>query len=345
MTTKVVILNWNGEDFLRRFLPSVASNIPNGVGIVVADNGSTDGSERVVGEFGSANPEAIIEWLPLGENFGFAEGYNRALARVEADVFVLLNSDVEPLEGWLAPLLAHLETHPEVAAVQPKILSYAEPDHFEYAGASGGYIDRYGYPFCRGRIMQTVESDCGQYDDVREVFWTSGACMAIRSEAYRMAGGLDGDFFAHMEEIDLCWRLQLMGWKLAVVPSGVVRHVGGGTLPNNSPRKIYLNFRNSLCMLHKCLAESNLWRLRVRLFMDRLSVLVYRLGGNKEFAEQVSRAHKDYKTMRPQLDAKREIVWREAVVREPATVWRGWIVGRYMLCGKKRFRGIKVGTK
>ncbi|MBR3683225.1 MAG: glycosyltransferase family 2 protein [Tidjanibacter sp.] len=337
MTTKVVILNWNGERFLNEFLPSVVATLPADVGVVVADNGSTDGSAGVVEQFNAtASNLSTVEWLPLGENFGFAEGYNRALRRVEADNYVLLNSDVQPLEGWLQPLLDYLEQHPEVAAVQPKILAYDRPDHFEYAGAAGGFVDRYGYPFCRGRIMQTVERDVGQYDDTREVFWTSGACMLIRAEAYHRAGGLDGDFFAHMEEIDLCWRLQLMGWKVAVVPSGRVLHVGGGTLPNNSPRKIYLNFRNSLCMLHKCLPESGLWRLRVRKWMDWASWLVYRLSGRREFAEQVARAHKDYRTMRPVLDTKREALWREAVVKEPRTIWHGWIVARYAL-GRKKF--------
>ncbi|MBQ2796727.1 MAG: glycosyltransferase family 2 protein [Tidjanibacter sp.] len=338
MTTKVVILNWNGERFLSEFLHSVVATLPAGVGVVVADNGSTDGSAGVVEQFNAtASNLSTVEWLPLGENFGFAEGYNRALRRVEADNYVLLNSDVQPLEGWLQPLLDYLEQHPEVAAVQPKILAYDRPDHFEYAGAAGGFVDRYGYPFCRGRIMQTVERDAGQYDDTREVFWASGACMLIRAEAYHKAGGLDGDFFAHMEEIDLCWRLQLMGWKVAVVPSGRVLHVGGGTLPNNSPRKIYLNFRNSLCMLHKCLPESGLWRLRVRKWMDWASWLVYRLSGRREFAEQVTRAHKDYRTMRPTLDTKREALWREAVVKEPQTIWHGWIVARYALGRKKYF--------
>ncbi len=339
MTTKVVILNWNGEKFLSKFLPSVVATIPTEVGVVVADNGSTDGSAKVVEEVNSAIPteKKSVEWLPLGENFGFAEGYNRALARVEADVFVLLNSDVKPRNGWLTPLLDYLDEHPDVAAVQPKILSYDHPDHFEYAGAAGGFVDRYGYPFCRGRIMQTTEKDCGQYDDTREVFWTSGACMVIRAEAYRSVGGLDGDFFAHMEEIDLCWRLQLRGWKVAVVPEGEVLHVGGGTLPNNSPRKIYLNFRNSLCMLHKCLPESELWRLRVRKWMDWASWLVYRLSGRRELAEQVARAHKDYRTMRPMLDIKRTELWRESVVREPHTIWHGWIVARYALGRKKYF--------
>ena len=338
MKAKVVILNWNGEEYLRRFLPLVVASVPEGVGVVVADNGSTDDSFGVVQQ---EELQSRVEWLPLGENFGFAEGYNRALAKVEADVWVLLNSDVEPAEGWLQPMLDYLQTHPDVAAVQPKIRAYHSRDHFEYAGAAGGYIDMFGYPFCRGRIMQTVEQDKGQYDTACELFWASGACMAVRADAYRAAGGFDGDFFAHMEEIDLCWRLQLMGWKVAVVPESVVYHVGGGTLPNNSPRKIYLNFRNSLCMLHKCLPESELWRLRVRVCMDRLSQAVYWFTGKREFAQQVGRAHRDYRTMRTALNAKRHAIHSEAEVREPSTVWHGWIVGRYVL-GRKRFGKMRV---
>lgn len=341
MTTKVVILNWNGEDFLRRFLPRVVASLPTeGVGVVVADNGSTDGSAEVVCEGGFSG----VEWLPLGENWGYAEGYNKALAQIEADLFVLLNSDVEPADGWLEPLVDFLAHNPEVAAVQPKILSYLQPDKFEYAGAAGGYIDRFGYPFCRGRIMGRVESDRGQYDDVQPLFWASGACMVIRAEAFRAAGGFDGDFFAHMEEIDLCWRLQLMGYKIGVVPASVVYHVGGGTLPNNSPRKIYLNFRNSLCMLHKCLAESELWRLRVRRVMDNLSCLVYLITGKREFARQVRRAHADYRAKRRGLDMKRAAVQESAVVREPNTIYRGWIVGRYAL-GAKNFSRRLIRTE
>ena len=334
LKTQVVILNWNGQKWLSSFLPRVVQTVSAEWGsVVVADNGSTDASEEVVRGVEGA------EWLPLGENYGFAEGYNRALAQLDGDVFVLLNSDVEPAEGWLEPLVERLQSDPALGAVQPKIRSYAAPEMFEYAGAAGGFLDAYGYPFCRGRIMSTVEKDGGQYDRACEIFWASGACMAIRSEAWRKMEGLDGDFFAHMEEIDLCWRMQLAGYKVEVVPQSVVYHVGGGTLPNNSPRKIYLNFRNSLSMLHKCLPEDERWRLGVRRTMDLLSWGVYVLSGKWRFAKAVVRAHRDYCAQRPALDKKRERVQSMATNRRPATIYPRWIVWRYFM-GKKRFEDL-----
>lgn len=331
LQTQVVILNWNGQKWLSRFLPRVVQTVPAEWGsVIVADNGSTDSSEEVVRGVEGA------EWLPLGDNYGFAEGYNRALAQLDGEVFVLLNSDVEPAEGWLEPLVERLQNNPTLGAVQPKVRSYAEPEMFEYAGAAGGFVDAYGYPFCRGRIMGSVERDCGQYDEPMKIFWATGACMAIRSEAWRKAGGLDGDFFAHMEEIDLCWRLHLTGYEVEVVPQSVVYHVGGGTLPNNSPRKIYLNFRNSLSMLHKCLPDDERWRLGVRRAMDMLSWAVYVLSGKWSFAKAVVRAHRDYRAQRDVLDKKRERVQSVATIRKPATIYPRWIVWRYFV-GKKRF--------
>lgn len=330
LNTQVVILNWNGAEWLIRFLPRVVATVPSWARVVVADNGSTDSSEEVV-----AQCEGVV-WLPLGENYGFAEGYNRALAQLEGEVFVLLNSDVEPTEGWLEPLVERLAEEPRVAAVQPKIRSWAERSKFEYAGAAGGFVDYYGYPFCRGRVMGTTENDEGQYDTPAEIFWASGACMAVRADAWRKVGGLDGDFFAHMEEIDLCWRLQLRGYRVEAVPQSVVYHVGGGTLPNDSPRKIYLNFRNSLCMLRKCLPDSELWRLRVRRAMDALSWGVYVVTGRWSFAREVVRAHRDYRKMRPQLDEKREAVQTYATISTSATIYPRWIVWRYAM-GKRRF--------
>lgn len=326
LNTKVVILNWNGEEWLRKFLPRVVATLPEWAQLVVADNGSKDSSREVVAHFEG------VEWLPLGKNYGFAEGYNRALGDMEGEVFVLLNSDVEPAEGWLTPLVEMLENNPQVAAVQPKIRSYSEPERFEYAGAAGGFIDSFGYPFCRGRIMGTTEHDRGQYDTPERLFWASGACVAVRAEAWRKAGGLDGDFFAHMEEIDLCWRLQLLGYEIVAEPRSVVYHVGGGTLPNNSPRKIYFNFRNSLYMLHKCLPEGERWRLGVRMWMDRLSWAVYILSGKWSFAREVLRAHRDYRKARPALEIKRSALPH---IR-PATIHKGWIVWKY-LWGKRRF--------
>ena len=335
LKTKVVILNWNGEQWLSRFLPRVVDTLPEWASVVVADNGSTDSSAEVVSRHEG------VEWLPLGENYGFAEGYNRALNGMEGDIFVLLNSDVEPAEGWLTPLVERLEANPQLAAVQPKILSHSEPTKFEYAGAAGGYIDHYGYPFCRGRIMGTTENDRGQYDTPKEIFWASGACMAIKAEVWHKSEGLDGDFFAHMEEIDLCWRLQLLGYKIEVEPRSVVYHVGGGTLPNNSPRKIYLNFRNSLYMLHKCLPEGDMWRLRLRLWLDRLSWAVYVATGKWSFARAVCRAHCDYRKARPMLDTKRNALPHSANERLPQTVFDGWIVWR-RLCGKQRFSQLGI---
>ena len=338
LKTQVVILNWNGEKWLSRFLARVVATTPSEWGsVVVADNGSTDSSEAIVREIGG------VEWLPLGENYGFAEGYNRALAMLDGEVFVLLNSDVEPADGWLEPLVRRLEECPEVGALQPKIRSYGEPEYFEYAGAAGGFIDCYGYPFCRGRIMSTVEKDEGQYDEPMRIFWASGACMAIRSEVWRRSGGLDGSFFAHMEEIDLCWRLQLMGYGVEVVPQSVVYHVGGGTLPNNSPRKIYFNFRNSLSMLHKCLPEDERWRLGVRRAMDTLSWCVYVLTGKWGFAGAVARAHRDYRSQRAELEGKRQKVQelvsdgKRASDGKVATIYPRWMVWRYYVLRKRRF--------
>ena len=330
VATKVVILNWNGAEWLTRFLPRVVASVPSWATVVVADNGSTDTSEEVVSGFEG------VEWLPLGENYGFAEGYNRALKGMDGEVFVLLNSDVEPTDGWLEPLVERLVDEPTVGAVQPKIRAYNSPEMFEYAGAAGGFIDRYGYPFCRGRIMGNVERDENQYDTPCKIFWASGACMAIRADVWRKMGGLDGDFFAHMEEIDLCWRMQLAGYDVEVVPTSVVYHVGGGTLPNNSPRKIYLNFRNSLAMLHKCLPESELWRLRVRRAMDWLSWGVYVVMGQWSFARAVMEAHRDYRKSRPQLDSKRRRVQSGAVKKELATIYPRWIVWRNFV-GKRCF--------
>ena len=290
---KVVILNWNGRSHLERFLPVLVARTP-GADIVVADNGSTDDSADFIR---ARFPQ--VELLLLDRNYGFAEGYNRALARIEADYCVLLNSDVEVTEGWLAPLVELLERDSAAAAVAPKIRSYANPGKFEYAGAAGGFIDFLGYPFCRGRILDTIESDRGQYDAPREVFWASGACMLVRSEVFRRLGGFDGDFFAHMEEIDFCWRAQLAGYRIRVEPRSTVFHVGGGTLPNNSPQKIYLNFRNNLCMLFKNLSPGTFWPvLFSRMVLDGMAALVFLVQGHPDFFKKVFRAHIDFHRQR-----------------------------------------------
>ena len=260
----VVILNWNGCDMLRSFLPSVVRfSEVDGAVVYVADNGSTDASVAMLRrEFPS------VHLILLEENHGFADGYNLALKQVEAEYVVLLNSDVEVTEHWLVPLAEYMDAYPETAACQPKIRSWRNKGQFEYAGAAGGFIDRYGYPFCRGRIMGVVEEDKGQYDTVIPIFWATGAALFIRLADYREAGGLDGRFFAHMEEIDLCWRLRARGRQLACIPQSVVFHVGGATLKKENPRKTFLNFRNNLVMLYKNLPQEDLasvMRVRARL--------------------------------------------------------------------------------
>ena len=249
----VVILNWNGCDMLHSFLPSVVRfSEADGAVVYVADNGSTDASvDMLCREF------LTVRLILLEENQGFADGYNMALQEVDAEYVVLLNSDVEVTEHWLQPLVDYMDAHPEAAACQPKIRSWRQKEMFEYAGAAGGFLDRYGYPFCRGRIMGVVEEDRGQYDTIIPVFWATGAALFIRLKDYREAGGLDGRFFAHMEEIDLCWRLRARGRQIACVPQSVVYHVGGATLKKENPRKTFLNFRNNLVMLYKNLPSKD----------------------------------------------------------------------------------------
>lgn len=326
---EIVILNWNGAAHLRRFLPSVLA-AADGAGVVVADNGSTDESLALLA---AAFPQVRV--VRLDRNYGFAEGYNRALEQVEADVFVLLNSDVETPEGWLAPLLECLERNPDVAAVAPKLRSVDEPDRFEYAGAAGGYIDFWGYPFCRGRILRSIERDTGQYDDEREVFWVSGAAFCCRAEAFRAAGGFDADFFAHMEEIDLCWRLQLAGHRIRIVPASTVYHLGGGTLAPDSPRKVFFNHRNNLAMLYKC--ASPLQRLAVavvRPVLDLAAACSYLLQGRAANFRAVFRAYRDFLRWHGALVRKRRAIRGAGKARASAPIYRGSIVLRYLFGGR-----------
>lgn len=269
MKTAIVILNWNGQAMLEQYLPTVLSYSQDDAEIIVADNASTDHSTEWLQEH---HPE--VRLIRLDRNYGFAEGYNKALREVDAEYYVLLNSDVRVTHHWLTPLVEFMDYHPDCAAVQPKLHSVAHQDSFEYAGAAGGYIDRYGYPFCRGRVFDTVEEDNGQYDYVEEVHWTTGACMMVRAADYWLVGGLDGRFFAHQEEIDLCWRLRLRGRRLYCITDSVVYHVGGGTLPKGNPQKTFLNFRNNLTMLYKNLPDRDLHHvLRVRFWLDWLAAL------------------------------------------------------------------------
>ena len=306
----VVILNWNGVGMLQKFLPGVIKySQGEGVEVCVADNGSTD--ESVVW-LQTYCPD--VRLIVLDKNYGFADGYNMALQQVEAEYVVLLNSDVEVTPHWLDPLMEYMDAHPEVAACQPKIRSERNKALFEYAGASGGYLDKYGYPFCRGRIFDVVEEDKGQYDTIQSIFWATGAALFIRLKDYREAGGLDGRFFAHMEEIDLCWRLRSRGRGIVCIPQSTVYHVGAATLKKENPRKTFLNFRNNLLMLYKNLPEKELKRVMfIREVLDGVAALVFLLKGEKEAARAVLQARKEFKRIRPDFETSRAENMEKAV--------------------------------
>lgn len=329
----VVILNWNGADMMRLYLPFVLRHSQDLADVIVADNGSTDASCAVVrDEF----PEVRLITLP--ENYGFAEGYNRALKGLDYEFYLLLNSDIEPDAGWLAPLLTYMDSHSEVAACQPKLLSMSERGRFEYAGAAGGFMDRYGYPFCRGRIFDTVENDEGQYDTPAYVLWATGAALLIRRTDWEAAGGLDGRFFAHQEEIDLCWRLGCRGRRVACVPQSRAWHVGGASLAQGNPRKTFLNFRNNLMMLYKNLPDGELRRvMRIRFWLDLLARIQFAVKGDWANARAVARARREFKAMRPALRADRERNLRAATTDRAPGHTTYAILAAYHLKGKKRF--------
>lgn len=291
----VIILNWNGEKLLREYLPSVIETTDTSIAdIIVADNGSTDSSvELLRKEF----PQ--VKLLEFKENYGFAEGYNRAIKETNYPYTVLLNSDVATTQGWINALYDYMEANPNVGACQPKIRAYTNKSYFEYAGAAGGFIDSNGYPYCRGRIFDTVEEDNGQYDEVIPVFWATGAALMVRSELYLGVGGLDKDFFAHMEEIDLCWRILLTGSEIMAVPQSVVYHLGGGSLPASNPRKTYLNFRNNLLMLHKNLPDATRGKkLFVRRLLDTVAWAKFMATFDFKNANAILKAHNDFRSMR-----------------------------------------------
>lgn len=327
----VIILNWNGEKLLREFLGSVVENTnPVIADVVVADNGSTDGSLAYV-----ATTFPQVKIIRFAENYGYAEGYNRAIAQcADYRYCVLLNSDVQALPGWIEPLYDYLEKHQQVAACQPKLMSYTHPEMFEYAGASGGFIDCHGYPFCRGRVFDTVESDHGQYDDVTSIFWATGAALFIRSEVYLRAGGLDKDFFAHMEEIDLCWRIHRMGYDIKVIPQSSVRHLGGGSLPASNPRKTYLNFRNNLFLLYKNVPlRDNRRLLFIRRLYDTLALLMFLIKFDYQNVMAVFRAHRDFSKQCHRYSVP--VDGENLLGRFPHS-WRN-IVVEYYLKGRKVF--------
>ncbi|MGD9931583.1 MAG: glycosyltransferase family 2 protein [Mangrovibacterium sp.] len=328
LKTAIVILNWNGEKLLPRFLPSVIENSQQeGVGIIVADNGSTDQSVSLLQE---QFPQ--VQLLQLDHNYGFARGYNEALKQVEAEYYILLNSDVEVTPGWIDPLIQLMEDDPEVAAVQPKILSWHNKDKFEYAGAAGGFIDKLGFPFCRGRILNINEKDTGQYDQITSIFWATGACMAIRADLFRKAGGFDADFWAHMEEIDLCWRLKNMGYTIFFTPFSRVYHLGGGSLPYDNPHKLFLNFRNSLWLMYKNLPRRKFYKvLAGRMLLDGAAAFKLLSEGNPNGFASVLRAHVAFYRSLPVLLKKRQELkhlssqkWHDEILCK-SVIWKFYI--------------------
>ncbi len=330
----IVILNWNGTQMLERYLPSVLKHSQDQSAVYVADNASTDNSlELLERKF----PECKI--IVLEKNWGFADGYNKALEQIDAEYYLLLNSDIEVTQGWLTPMLSFMNSHPEVAACQPKLLSITNRDTFEYAGASGGFIDKYGYPFCRGRIFNTTEKDNGQYDTPIEIFWATGAALLIRSADYKNVGGFDGRYFAHNEEIDLCWRLRLMGRKIYCIPDSRVYHVGGGTLPKSNPRKTFLNFRNNLTMLYKCLPEKDLSSvMRVRCFLDYLAAFqMLLLQHNWGEFRAVIQARKAFKAWKHEFETDRKRILESNTTDNIPAKMPYSILWKYYVMRKKHF--------
>jgi len=324
----IVILNWNGEKLLPVFLPSVIEHSQReGTEIIVADNGSSDQSTALLEK---QFPEVTLLRLP--ENYGFARGYNEALKQIDAKYYILLNSDVEVTEGWLNPLISILENDDLVAAVQPKILSWHNKHEFEYGGAAGGFIDKLGFPFCRGRMLNVVEKDEGQYNDEINIFWASGACMAIRASLYHKTGGFDADFWAHMEEIDLCWRLKNFGYQIRYTPYSHVYHLGGGSLPYDNPQKLFLNFRNSLYMLCKnCPSNRLLKVLFVRMILDGIAAFKLLVEGNVKGISSVFKAHWALYRNRRKLKAKRQMLktkaspkWHDEILHR-SMIWKFYI--------------------
>jgi len=325
----IAILNFNGENYLRKFLPSVISK-STGHEVIVIDNASSDYSRELLKtEF------PTVRTIHLDQNLGFSGGYNEGIKQIDAEFVVLLNSDIEVTSNWLAPIIAYMEHEPTIAACQPKVLDYNKKSHFEYAGASGGFIDFLGYPFCRGRLFQSLEEDKGQYNDSRDVFWATGACLIVRKEAYQQVGGLEEDFFAHMEEIDLCWRFWNNGYRVSVCPEGVVYHVGGGTLAKAHPRKTYLNFRNGLSLLLK--NESNyhlLWKIPLRFILDWIAALQFSIESGPAHGLAILKSHLHFLIGARRMYSKRKKITPS---RHIPTKYKGSIIWEYYINKKTRY--------
>ncbi len=335
--TSVIILNWNGKQLLEQFLPTVLKHsLGNGCTVFVVDNCSTDNSVAFLHKNYPDLPLIILD-----KNYGFAEGYNKAIQQVDSEYVVLLNSDVETTENWLDPLIHYMDAHPEVAATQPRIHAYNNKKQFEYAGAAGGFIDRYGYPFCRGRILDVVEEDRGQYDAVIPIFWATGACLCIRRKDYTDAGGLDARFFAHMEEIDLCWRLQARGRVVMCVPGSMVYHVGGASLSKDNPKKMYLNFRNNLLMIYKNVSKTDyIPTFFVRCLFDFLAWMHLLLKGEFKSAHAVVDAYRDFLKIRHSYKSVRRENLGKTIVQKIATQYRKSILLQFYLYRRKTYQEV-----
>ena len=333
----IVILNWNGAAMLRQYMDSVMDCSRDEAVVYVADNASTDDSLDFLRREYPECRQIILE-----KNWGFAEGYNKALRQIDAEYYLLLNSDIEVTSHWLTPLIEFMDAHPDVAACQPKLLSIADRDHFEYAGACGGFLDRYGYPFCRGRVFDTVERDEGQYDEPMEVLWATGAALMIRSADYWAVGGLDGRFFAHCEEIDLCWRLRIRGRKVYSLPASHVYHVGGGTLPKANPMKTFLNFRNNLTMLYKCLPDHELRHVMCwRWFLDYLAAWeMLLLKRNLGDFRAVYRARRAFRQWRKDFEADRRTIQASRVADADTCQSMFSLLWQYYVKGRKTFASL-----
>ncbi len=333
----VVILNWNGKKYLEQFIPVLIKNSnSDNVWLYVADNGSKDDSLSFL-----QNNFPEIKIIRLEKNYGFAEGYNRALRKINAEYYVILNSDVEVSSNWIFPVINKMDNDKKVAAAMPKIKSYRDKSYFEYAGAAGGFIDKFGYPFCQGRILDTVEKDEGQYNTEREIFWASGACMFVRSEVFHEQGAFDSDFFAHMEEIDLSWRMKNAGYKIMYYPDVEVYHVGGGALPNDSPFKLYLNFRNNLFMLYKNLPKESLFKIVfIRMVLDGASALVYLLKFSFGSFSAVFRAHISFYKSMKRLNKKRAKLLKNNVPSTHKEQYPHSIIYHFFIKKQKTFKNI-----
>ncbi|MGM9837382.1 MAG: glycosyltransferase family 2 protein [Paludibacteraceae bacterium] len=332
MKCSVVILNWNGANMLQQYLPSVVQYTPtDDCEIVVADNGSTDNSIALL----EVNFPSV-RVIQLDKNYGFADGYNRAISLIDSEYIILLNSDVEVTSHWLTPLINYMDAHADVAAVQPKIHCILRRTHFEHAGAAGGFLDRLYYPYCRGRILNTAEEDTGQYDTETDVLWTSGACMCVRTSVYNSEGGLDGDFFAHMEEIDFCWRLNSRGYRLVCIPDSTVYHLGGGALHYENPRKTYLNFRNNLLMIYKNIAANRLFGIMLcRFVLDYAAALQLLLTGKPRNAQAVLKARFDFMRMRSQFKQRRIENLEKTIIPHPKGITQRAILWDYYVRQKR----------